>query len=205
MAEACRGRAPVIAINDAIYQAPFAEIHYTTDKQWWEWADAETQNSQKRVGLERARQILADFTGFRVTIQNSAERCALDPTMKVLRNDTSYDARGRTRDPKDAVERFTGGLCLEPDGIRTGRNSGHMALNIAVHTGAKRVLLLGYDLHGEHWFGKHPKDVGRPLDQWQIHFATLPPILKEIGVEVINVTPGSHLNCFPRGTLEDCL
>ena len=54
------------------------------------------------------------------------------------------------------------GLERQRTGLRTGLNSGAAAINLAVHFGATRILLLGYDKgHSktgpEHFFGAHPK------------------------------------------------
>ena len=46
-----------------------------------------------------------------------------------------------------------------PGGLRTGRNSGYQAINLAYHLGASRIALLGYDcrhIRGKkHFFGNH--------------------------------------------------
>src|SRR5690606_24516492 len=61
------------------------------------------------------------------------------PDVSVLRN-TGYD-----------------GLEMAPTGLRNGRNSGYAAVNLAVHLGASRVVLLGYDMGWQgakaHFFG----------------------------------------------------
>ncbi len=53
------------------------------------------------------------------------------------------------------------GLEVDPAGLRTGRNSGYQAINLAVHYGARRIVLLGYDLQRTdgkaHFFGNHPQ------------------------------------------------
>src|SRR5262245_31665990 len=53
------------------------------------------------------------------------------------------------------------GLERKPNGLKTGRNGGYQAINLAFHLGAKRILLLGYDMQYSssaktHWFGNHP-------------------------------------------------
>ena len=40
-----------------------------------------------------------------------------------------------------------------PTGLRTGHTSGYQAINLAVHLGAARIVLLGYDFKGDHFFG----------------------------------------------------
>ena len=96
-----------------------------------------------------------------------------------------------------------------PTNLRTGRNSGYQAVHLAVHLGAKRILLCGYNLTGPNWHGKH---VNRLRSTEEAHYElfrksypTLVDPLKALGVEVLNCTPGSALTCFPTSTLEQAL
>ena len=104
------------------------------------------------------------------------------------------------------------GLELQPNGIRHGLNSGYRAINLAVHFGAKRIILLGYDMKRgdgpdrlEHWHGDHPIASRSAYPIFCKHFLTLVEPLKAIGVEVLNCTPGSALDCFPKAQLRDVL
>lgn len=94
------------------------------------------------------------------------------------------------------------GFDENPARIRTGANSGYQALHIAVHAGASKVLMFGLDMHGDHFFGRHPEplrnaDPGVYARAFIPRFNELAPILEGKGVEVINCTPGSALTCFP--------
>lgn len=99
------------------------------------------------------------------------------------------------------------GLCLGPHGLRTGHNSGYQAINLAVHLGAKRIILLGYDMQGarnkQHFFGKHPDGSQPPFAACLKDFATLVGPLAAAGVEIVNCTPGSAIRCFRVARLED--
>lgn len=106
------------------------------------------------------------------------------------------------------------GLELDPSGLRTGKNSGYQAINLAVHLGARRVVLLGYDMQPDrgprglrhHWFGAHPyRTAEPPYAAFLQCFASLPGPLRAAGVEVLNATPGSALACFPRVALAEAL
>lgn len=98
-----------------------------------------------------------------------------------------------------------------PAGVRTGGNSAYQAAHIAVHAGAKRVLLLGCDMKKTggkaHYFGDHPAGLNKPspFASFIKSFEGLAPILKGMNIEVINCTPGSALTCFPIRRLEDVL
>jgi hypothetical protein len=197
----CRGRARAIAVNDSYLLAPWADLHYFCDAKWYEWHRKFESPAQALFGRERALALFHGFQGVRVTIEPTVAMLKYDPSMKVLRNDS------RPRDGKPRPE----GLCLAPDGIRTGRNSGFQAINLAVHTGIRRILLLGYDMRAvdgkSHWFGEHPRPAGASIYESTFlpAFQSLIQPLEDLGVEVINCTPESALKVFPRRDLADCL
>lgn len=90
--------------------------------------------------------------------------------------------------------------------VESGTNSGLMACHVAVTKfGATRLLLLGLDLYGSHFFGKHPEPLKNTKPErfavMRKQFAAWP----HNGVEVINCTPGSSLECFPKGDIHACL
>ena len=197
----CRGRARVIAVNDSYLLAPWADLHYFCDAKWYEWHRQFESPAQALFGRERAMALFHGFPGIRVTLEPSAVLRKYEPSLKVLRNDSS---------PPDVKPRPEG-LCLEPDGVRTGRNSGYQVINLAVHTGVRRILLLGYDMGAvdgkTHWFGEHPRPSGAGIfaSTFLPMFETLVEPLEALGVEVLNCTPGSALTVFPRRPLADCL
>jgi hypothetical protein len=90
--------------------------------------------------------------------------------------------------------------------IGTGTNSALLACHVAVKVfGAKRILLLGVDMGGTHFFGPHPEPLKNTkperFEQMKLQFAHW----VHKGVEVFNCSPDSALTCFPKATLEDCL
>jgi hypothetical protein len=99
-------------------------------------------------------------------------------------------------------------LSQRQNGLATGQNGGYQAVNLAYLAGASRVLLLGYDMHGTHWFGEHPrKTVHSHYSMFMGRFARLARFMPRLPrkFEVINCTPGSALTCFPRMELEQAL
>ena len=102
------------------------------------------------------------------------------------------------------------GLEARPTGLKTGRNSGYQAINLAVHLGASRVLLLGYDMGPDpqgktHWFGDHPDKSPSPYAIFIERFTDLVVPLRQLGVEVINCSRRTALTVFPQQTLEEAL
>lgn len=167
-----RGKATVVAVNDAFRLAPWAEVLYACDGKWWYWH-----------WLKGARA----FDGLKVALDQAAKRYAGVTVLKKT---------GET------------GLELDPTGLRAGRNSGYQAINLAVHLGAARIVLLGYDMRSngkDHFFGAHPDSSKPPYAICLQRFATLVEPLKAAGVQVINCTPGSALTCFPCASLAEVL
>ena len=175
--DSIRGRARVIAINNAYILAPWAEMCYFADTRWWEW--------------HQNQPVFKSFAGHKVTIENTG-LLIKDEAVFMLHNLNNEQ------------------LSESPNGIHTGSNGGYQAVNIAVLSGAKRIILLGYDMRfpggKSHWHGGHP--VKNPADHYTMYagkFATMLPQLKRLGVEVINATPGSAIKCFPFMDLNEAL
>lgn len=159
---------PTIAINTTFRLAPWADMLYAADPQWWEayWNK------------------LDGFVGLRVT-----STVAYRPELLSLE-----------------VTRYDG---FEPDTgkMASGGNSGYQAIHIAMHAGATRIELYGYDMQAkgqhQHWHGLHPltlRNHGSDIYvRWLRAFAALAPIAKGMGVQIVNCTPGSALTCFDRG------
>jgi hypothetical protein len=95
----------------------------------------------------------------------------------------------------------------DPAYIHHGYNSGYAALNLVLLMGARRIVLVGYDMQlgpggRRHFFGNHPPglhngDASR-FAQWFEHSASSIPA----GVTVECGTP-SALRCFKQVDLAD--
>jgi len=96
-----------------------------------------------------------------------------------------------------------------PTHLVTGSNSGYQALHLAVHFGAPRIVLLGYDMQDtgrkRHWFGNHPGHLNcrNNYPAWLKRFGELAPVLAAKGIEVINCTPTTALRCFRLAKLSE--
>lgn len=117
--------------------------------------------------------------------------------------------------PWAQVLRNTGYTGLETNrgGLRTGKNSGYQAIGLAAHLGARKIVLLGYDMLAAedgkvHWFGKHPWST-RAWAELASHFLPLFPTLVEplraLGIQIVNATRRTALECFPMASLEEAL
>ena len=179
----------VIAINDSWKLRPYANVLYFVDAAWWQ------------------RQM--DMNEFSVDGQ-------------VRFHDAIYKCNwikggaGFQDHPQIKQIAFTGQVGLEenPQALRHGSNSGYSAVNLAYLFGAKRIVLLGYDMkvQGErsHW---HDRVDNMPASYFQnvLQNEFLPLVsylvepLRKAGVEVINATPDSALTLWPSMTLEQAL
>ncbi len=97
----------------------------------------------------------------------------------------------------------TYGLSQDAVLLRTGNNSGHIALNFACFLGVSTIYLVGFDMktvNGRHNYHDEHKRV-MPDNIYSTMYIkameSIGPDLRSMGVEVINVTPGSALKCFP--------
>lgn len=87
-------------------------------------------------------------------------------------------------------------------------NSGAGCINVAVHGGARKVVLLGYDCqrtNGQsHWHGDHPRGLGNAgrMDSWARKFGDLLDAIKD-KADVVNCSRETALTCFRRGELAE--
>lgn len=175
--DACRGRARVIAIKDAVRLAPWADALYGAG------ADAGGDTWWKRYGPSLT------FTGLRYCLDPKAAAWA-----SVL---VPGPAQGLTSDPGQ---------------LATGGHSGYSAINLALHLGARRIVLLGYDLQAtggqDHFFGSHQHGhSGRmlPFGLFQYHFPSIVPAIEARGVTVVNASRATALGLFPRMPITEAL
>ena len=90
-------------------------------------------------------------------------------------------------------------------------NSGLQAINLAYHFGARKIILLGYDMQytngKKHWHPDHPSGMNNanPVIQWVENFERLAPILADKGLNIINCTRKTALKCFPQAEIRKVL
>lgn len=81
-----------------------------------------------------------------------------------------------------------------------GTSSGLLGMRVAQMLGATKILLLGFDMHGSHFFGPHGGTMkntsAERFEVFKAQFATWS------GCPVVNCTPGSGLTCYPMGDLD---
>lgn len=167
--------AKTIAVNNSYQKLRAADVLYACDFLWW------------KINRDAARKhckTMAMWTQDR----SAAERWQLN----YVRHE-SRDGLGKA-------------------GIRTGGNSGYGAINLAYLFGCRRILLIGFDMQegpkGEkHWHGDHvaPLTQKQQFVEWRHKCRVLAKELEAEGVEVVNCTPRSALECFPMGDLREAI
>jgi hypothetical protein len=101
------------------------------------------------------------------------------------------------------------GFSTDPSIIHYGSNSGFQAINLAMLFGARRILLVGFDMSSPngktHFFGHHPSFRGQPRYESFVGAYNDAAKRLQTGVEIINCTPGSALRCFPKADLIEAM
>lgn len=116
------------------------------------------------------------------------------------------------------------GLSTNPRRIHHGHSSGFCLLNLAFLAGAKRIILLGYDMRyaadydgRERKIGSNPRhyfgEYNSALQHWPkvsvrdgVHVELIKQyeaVAKQGFVEIVNCSPDSALNCFPALNIDE--
>jgi hypothetical protein len=149
---------------------------------------------------------LAQFPGLRVTCSSHTSTPKPLDWVKVL--------------PRNGKKKR--GLTDARNKVSWNYNSGAAAINLAVHTGAKRIILLGFDMtldnnRNQHWhdlYGKKKVNANRnhkgtkkskplPFDRHKRGFLGIASDAKNMGVEIINIGLDSTIEQFEKMSLTD--
>lgn len=197
--EYVRGKATVIAINNAVTLAPWADVIYSSDQLWW------NRNAKAMRALPGIK-VRVHATHQKVTRGLVGAKYCQGCRRRLIAQDKGCWCAGIVSLFNDGVT----GLSLGPDAICTTNNSGGAAINVAVLLGAKTVLLVGYDMGIDdkgrrHFDDAGPTTVTSPYLNFRKHIATMVPPLKAAGITVWNCSRQSKLECFPRVPLREAL
>jgi len=117
------------------------------------------------------------------------------------------------------------GISTSSSHVCWNENSGAAAISVAAHAGAKRIILVGFDMsldekQKHHWHGVYRKGGIAPSNTkvkrgkvinnvpFHRHLAGFPQIKKDaskLGIEIINACPESKIECFRKTTVKDVL
>lgn len=143
---------------------------------------------------------LARFPGIKV----SSHPCTVDlPWVKYLAKDRNH----------------TKGISTNPKTISWNGNSGAAAISLAYHAGAKRIILLGFDMkldneNKQHWHDAYHRlealkanEINKPLpfERHLLGFSEIAKDAKRLGVKIINASPDSAITVFDKVQLKDLI
>ncbi|MEE9356510.1 MAG: hypothetical protein V3U75_13045 [Methylococcaceae bacterium] len=174
----------VIGINNAYQIGNWIDVLFFGDCAWY------------RVHRKR----IAGFPGLKVT-------CCKRFTKKA-----KEEMEGIKHLSKDSSHRH--GISSNKSRVSWNANSGSAAINMAIHFGVKRIILLGFDMSLEdnkvsHWHGSHgnPGEKRKP-PPFNRHLRGFPAIAqdaKKLGVEIINASSNSSIQNFKKMTMQEIL
>ncbi len=131
--------------------------------------------------------------------------------------------------PLNARKMF--GLTKKNPFLSWNKNSGSAAINLAMHLGAKKIILLGFDMVNDpktnrsHWHAGYPNPLNTPTIRdrkrgkketkrvpnkekkppYERHlkgFKAMSSDANKYGIEIINMNPNSAIEAFPKMSLE---
>lgn len=95
------------------------------------------------------------------------------------------------------------GLDRDVNHVR-GDNSGSHVINLAINCGVSRIVLLGFDLQPNHWHADYDLTYSQSVyDRFADAMYSIANV--EHGVEILNASPCSALEAFPKVNLDELL
>lgn len=111
-----------------------------------------------------------------------------------------------------------GGISDRPDRVCWNGNSGAAAVSVAVQAGAKRIILLGFDMKRDeaktHWHREYyppetkkgaPSPLTAPYHRWATGFENIARDAQKMGIEILNANPDSAIPHFKKVTVKELL
>jgi len=147
------------------------------------------------------QELLANHPALRVTCTN-IETARSANWVKVLDKDNDH-VKGISQNPKL---------------VSWNGNSGAAAISLAAHTGAKRIILVGFDMNlgedmSQHWHDEYERGkINTPdsqkrwqptIERHQRGFEQIAIDAKKMGIEILNASPTSEINLFPKYTVKE--
>ena len=166
----------VIGVNNAYKLGKWVDICWFGDSRWFMWNKKELKN----------------FKGLLVTCQRK------------LRNADGYDIKSILKGRQAGIDR-------RPQFVCWNGSSGGSAINLAYHLGAKKIILIGFDMqpingkYNYHDDYLEKRTAVDPYKKFLIPFPVIAKAARKLGIEILNATPGSKINCFPMVNLEDII
>lgn len=172
----------VIAINRSFMHTPFAQILYFSDYRFYMWATGKLDNDVSLI------ESFKKFKGKVVSIANKIN----DERIHIMMNS------GKT------------GFDTNNGKLKHGGNSGYAAINLAYHLGAKRIILMGYDMKGingklhfhDGYISKQNEKVYKRFIE---PYKQMAQLLTNMGIQTYNTSIDSGLTYFKKVKIENFL
>ena len=184
-----RGCVKVLAIKEAYLKlVPFADVVYGCEAPWWQHVKG-----------------LPGFKGLKLAYS--------DARLDEYRDIRRFKLRANTGRRAHVQAHLDEIILDEPGTIGAGGHSGFQALNIAAQFGATRVMLIGFDMHaggGVHFYGRNRWQRANNPDnsvfpRWIASMERASETLGAAGVQVVNCSPVSAIQSFPKKSIADAL
>ncbi len=168
----------VIAINSSYELAPWADFFIFSDFRWWD--------KHRRALADRLDRVVA-VANNHIVVPREAKKL-LKSSPKKVKGDWG------------PIE-----LSTEPTGVAMRWTTMSAALNLALHLGSARAIVLGLDNsadngashHDPHPWPTKPEHYDFQRDE----LTELAPQIAAAGVDVVNVSPVTRLRCFRQADL----
>jgi hypothetical protein len=177
------------------------------------------RSGAKAVVVNRTRELMPDADWLH---GSDARFWAAHPAARVFPGTKTTTAPSAAGDGVELLGLRPGFDPRDRTSVFDAKNSGLEAMCVAVLTGARRVVLIGFDARDQegvaHWHEDHPEPdpslvgtsgAGNPcgwhFKAWRTRADRLAAILARHRVEVLNATPGSAYRCWPGVDLAEAL
>jgi len=105
------------------------------------------------------------------------------------------------------------GICSKPGLVSWNGNSGAAAISLAVQLGVKQIILLGFDMNkteqGTHWHNLYNErgdiQVRKTFQRYMGSFPAIQKDAEKLGVEILNASPESSIEVFPKINVKDII
>lgn len=84
-----------------------------------------------------------------------------------------------------------------------GNNSGSHAINLCINAGAKRIVLLGFDMKPKHWHSDYTLAYDQSVYDGFLESINSIAAVKPADVEIINCSMDSTIEVFPKVAFDD--
>lgn len=174
----------IICCNNAYKLFPNAMLLHFADEIWWRW-----HNKPKHDVVNNFNGIITTAAG----TNSNIKRWEQSPAVSTCFTCENKDKKIGINTDKNRV---------------AGNNTGHQAVNIAVHMGYKQIVLLGFDLHMEkqtHWHNDHERSTCVENYKYTMipGFELISAYENKLGFKVFNLNHKSALRCFSFANLDD--